>query len=297
MAWSPFESTAFLWIADDQDFFKRNGLEIALRKYDTGAGSLEGMVRGEADIAFGITEFPLVRKAFQKAGVRAFAGVDKSEFIYVIGRKDRGIEKVSDLRGKRVGTTLGTIAEFHFGRFLELNGMGVKDIVLVDVKTPAAWVNAVVDGDIDAVATAQPYANSARELLGANAVFWQAQGKQFQFALVSATDEWITRRPELVDRFLKSLAQAEEYLIHNPAKAKAIVQARLNLDTAYVERFWSQNQFGLSLDQSLILAMEDEARWMISNNLTTEKQVPDFLDYIYEDPLKAVKPGAVNIIR
>ena len=43
--------------------------------------------------------------------------------------------------------------------------------------------------------------------------------------------------------------------------------------------------------------MEDEARWMITNNLTTEKQVPNFLDYIYEDGLKAVKPEAVNIIR
>ena len=64
-----------------------------------------------------------------------------------------------------------------------------------------------------------------------------------------------------------------------------------------METVWSQNQFSLSLDQSLITAMEDEARWMIKNNLTTEKQVPDFLDYIYEDGLKAVKPEAVNIIR
>jgi NitT/TauT family transport system substrate-binding protein len=43
--------------------------------------------------------------------------------------------------------------------------------------------------------------------------------------------------------------------------------------------------------------MEDEARWMIKNKLTTEKQVPDFLSYIYEDGLKAIKPEAVKIIR
>ena len=36
---------------------------------------------------------------------------------------------------------------------------------------------------------------------------------------------------------------------------------------------------------------------MIKNNLTTEKKVPDFLDYIHEDGLKAIKPEAVNIIR
>jgi NitT/TauT family transport system substrate-binding protein len=112
-----------------------------------------------------------------------------------------------------------------------------------------------------------------------------------------ASNDWITQNPELIRRFLKSLAQAEEYLIRNPAEAKRIVQQQLNLDSDYMETVWSQNQFSLFLDQSLILAMEDEARWMIDNQLTTETQVPDFLNYIYEDGLKAVKPQAVNILR
>jgi NitT/TauT family transport system substrate-binding protein len=43
--------------------------------------------------------------------------------------------------------------------------------------------------------------------------------------------------------------------------------------------------------------MEDEARWMIRNQFTSEKQVPDFLDYLYLDGLQSVKPEAVNIIR
>jgi hypothetical protein len=34
---------------------------------------------------------------------------------------------------------------------------------------------------------------------------------------------------------------------------------------------------------------------MISNNLTPEKAVPNFLDYIYAVGLKAVKPDSVRI--
>ena len=52
-----------------------------------------------------------------------------------------------------------------------------------------------------------------------------------------------------------------------------------------------------SLDQTLIGAMKDEAQGVVNNNLTPEKTVPDFLQYIYIDGLKAVKPEAVNIIR
>jgi hypothetical protein len=42
--------------------------------------------------------------------------------------------------------------------------------------------------------------------------------------------------------------------------------------------------------------MEDEGRWMINNNLTSEKTIPDFRDYIYLKGLDEVKPEAVNII-
>jgi hypothetical protein len=36
---------------------------------------------------------------------------------------------------------------------------------------------------------------------------------------------------------------------------------------------------------------------MIDNNLTRERTIPDFLNYLYIDGLKRVKPEAVNIIR
>ena len=297
VAYSPFESTALLWIAEDQHHFSRNGLNVTFRKYDSGAGALDGMLKGEADIVVGTTEFPLVGSAFRKENIRIIGNADKAEFIYLIGRKDRGIEEVTDLKGKRVGTTFGTVAHFYLGRFLELNGMNMQDITLVDLKTPEEWVNSVANGDIDAIATAQPYANSAKERLGANAIVWSAQSSQPLYALIISTDEWITKHPKLVCRFLKSLAQAEEYTTRNPAEAKAIVQKRLNLDAAYMETVWSQNEFSLSLDQSLILAMEDEARWMIKNNLTSEKQLPNFLDYIHEDSLREIRSEAVNVIR
>ena len=297
IAYSPFESTGLLWIADDQHAFSRNGLNATLRKYDTGVGSLDGLLKGEADIAAGVAEFPLVGRALQKAKIRIVGNIDKADFIYLVGRKDRGIAKASDLKGKKVGTTFRTVAHFYLGRFLDLNGMNAQDITLVDIRTPEGWVNAVANGDIDAISTAQPYAKLAKERLGDQAVVWPVQSGQFVHGLVISSNEWITKHPEVVTRLLKSLAQAEEYVIRNPAQAKAVIQKRLNLDAAYMETVWSQNQFSLSLDQSLITTMEDEARWMIKNKLTDAGEVPDFLNHIYEDALKAIKPEAVNIIR
>jgi len=75
------------------------------------------------------------------------------------------------------------------------------------------------------------------------------------------------------------------------------MENKLNQSEVYMAAIWPEHQFSLTLDQGLVAAMEDEARWLIANDLTVEKQVPDFLDYIYVEGLEAVKPDAVNIIR
>ena len=183
VAYANFESLALFWIAQDQGFFSQNGLNVSSHKYDTGVGSLNAILKGEADIAVGPAEFPLVGRALQKEKIKTIGSIDKIDFIYLIGRRDRGINSISDLAGKRVGTTIGTVSEFYLGKLLDLNGLNMQNITLVDVRTPIDWVNAVVNGTIDAVVTAQPYANSAKDALGDNAFVWQAQSNQPQYAL------------------------------------------------------------------------------------------------------------------
>jgi NitT/TauT family transport system substrate-binding protein len=297
VAYSPFESLALFWVAENQNFFSQNGLNVTSYKYNTGSGALDGVLNGEADITVGTTEFPLVTRALNNQRISTIGSISKSEFTYLVGRADHGIMNVSDLNGKRIGTTFGTIAHFYLGRFLSLNEIDIEDVTLVDLKTPAEWVDAVVNGTIDAVATAQPYANSAKDALGDNAVVWSIQSDQPLYAQVISTDEWIAGHPQLCNRFLKSLYQAEDFVINHPAEAMVIVKNQMNFSDAYVENVWRQNQFSLSLDQSLILAMEGEARWLISNNLTKATMVPNFLNNIYEDELKMVKPESVNLIR
>jgi NitT/TauT family transport system substrate-binding protein len=296
VAWSPFESTALFWIADEKGFFARNGIALDLKRYDSGVAALDSVVNGEADLCVGTTEFPLVGRAFQGAPVRALGTIDRGEFIYLVADGDR-IGNASGLRGKTIGTTRGTIAEFHLGRYLRLHGMDLKDVVLADVRTPAGWVNDVADRKLDAIATAQPYANGARDRLGNAALVLPIQSSQPLFALVISRDDWISAHPETTQRFLASLAEAEEYATTHPQESREILRKRLDLDPSYLDTVWKQNKFSLTLDQSLVLAMEDEARWMIANNLTHATAVPDFRRHISPDALDRVKPGSVNIIR
>jgi len=53
----------------------------------------------------------------------------------------------------------------------------------------------------------------------------------------------------------------------------------------------------LLLDQTMLISLEDIARWAIKEGLTGKNEVPNYLNFIYINTLEAIKPIAVTIIR
>ncbi len=285
-----------VYVALSEGYFAKNDLNVTIKSYASGQAAVQGLLNNEVDIA-GTTEYPVVECAFNNNAVNILATMDKDQAFYLTGRKDMGIENISDLKGRKIGLPQGTIAEFYLGRLLELNGLTIDDVTVVNTNMTAA-ANAIESGNVDAVVVSQPYSYDIAQQLGSNGIQWPAQNGQSAFDNMVARNVWITANPKLVNEFLKALAQAEDFIAKNPTKAKATQQSLLNnTDDAFLKQSWPLQQFSLSLNESLVAAMEDEARWMIANNLTTEMQVPNFLNYISEGELKSVDPEAVNIIR
>lgn len=291
----PSGSAALIYIAQDRGFFSDNGLKVDVKDYPTGVETTAALLRGDVHIAWS-AEFPLVHRAFAKEEISIIAGLSRFSDQYLFCRKDRGIEDTPDLKAKVIGIPRNTIVEFYLARFLELNGMNIGDLSLVNVLPPQS-MEAITAGIVDGVVTWEPHSGRIKAKLADKIVSWPVQNSQPGYGVITGRNDWISRNPEVIERFIESLSRAEQYLVRYPEKAKEIVEKRVNYTDAFMEIIWSENQFSLSLDQSLILAMEDEARWMIKNNLSDGKEVPDFLNYIYEKGLKAVKPESVNIIR
>lgn len=290
----PLESSALIYIADDQGYFARNGLDITVKDYEPAIARVDGMLNGSVDLA-GASEYAVVLKAFKGENISIIVSGDEVQSNYFVCRKDRGIQNVSDLRGKKIGIPKGTNVEFYLGRFLLIHGIDPSDVAIVDVRPPR-FVDAVTKGDVDAIICWQPYVNKIQDRMGNGIIIWPAQSSQLTYGVIVCRNNWTTQHPELIDRFLKSLDLAAEYTMDHPTEAKIIVQKRLNFTDAYMAAVWPQNHFSLSFDQSLITAMEDEGRWMIKNNLTTEKAIPDFRNYVYTKGLEEVKPESVDII-
>lgn len=286
-------SCALVYIAQEQGFFAREGLSVNVKDYSSGVAAINAALNGEMDIIWS-SEFPLVRAAFAKEGINVIAVINRFSDQYILGSRASGVNSIADLKGKEIGVPRNTISEFYLSRFLMLNGISISAVSLIDV-LPAQAMEAISNGSVDAVVVWEPYSTQMKTELGDKAVNWSVQSMQQGFGIISARSDWLARNPDIVVRFLRSLVNAEDYLTHNTKEAQLIIKTRLNIDATSMGILLSESQFSISLEESLIIAMEDEARWMMKNNMTTVKEVPNLLDYIYADGLKLVKPGAVQI--
>jgi NitT/TauT family transport system substrate-binding protein len=290
----PSEYSSLIYIANDQHYFSANGLQITLTNYTSGAAAVTGMLNGQVDISTA-SEFVVVNNAMQNASLYAFGSVSKYLNLFVVARTDKGISNISDLVGKRIGVALGSANQFYLGSFLQLNNIDLSQVTFVNVnfeQTPSALAN----GTIDAAITFQPYINQIQGLLGNRIVMWPAQADQFGYFEAICTKNWAVMHPDLIVRFLKALVQAESFNVNNENQAIALVAKDLNYTNAYTASVWPDYQYSVTLDQTFILLMQDESRWLISNNLTSGTFVPNFSDYVYVNGLKSFDPSAVNII-
>jgi NitT/TauT family transport system substrate-binding protein len=296
LALVPTEINALLYIAKDQEYFAANGLQVTLKEdYESGAAAAIAMLNGEAQIAVA-AEFPIVRQVFNGKDISSFGTIARYENTFIIWRTDSGIRTVKDLPGKKIGVTLQTISEFYLGRTLELNGIHIQEVTLVDVKAAEAG-KALADGQVEAVVTWEPWAYQVNQNMQTEVTTRAVQSSQYAYWNLVSTRAWTNQHPDTIERLIRALIQAEDFVTSYPDKARDIVGKWMKFDDAYLQVLWPRYQLSLSLDQSLLLAMEDEARWLIKNDLTTETTMPHFLDYLYLDGLEAVRPEAVNIIR
>ena len=284
-----------LLVARDQGYFTQHGLNVTFIESPSAVVAMQNLLDRKFDIGY-INEYSLSEPALFNKKLRVIGMLSQSDTSFVVGRKDRGIIQISDLEGKKIGVSKGSIVEYFMGRFFILNSLSMSNTTVIYLP-PAELVDAIVKGDIDAAFSFEPYIYQMRRQMGENAVVWPVNLGQHSYYSLVCTDITLKEHPEIAEAVLASVLEAETYVKSHPEEAKKIARKQINFDDQYMEQDWPNHHFSISLSQSLITIMEDETRWRISNNMTDATAVPDFTEYFSPDILYRLKPASVTIIR
>jgi NitT/TauT family transport system substrate-binding protein len=179
---------------------------------------------GNAPIGGAIGDTPVIVRG-NGVPVKAVGLMGGGALTVVVGRKDRGIAKIEDLKGKKISVL--SFADTTY--YALLGALASKNITKNDVNAqavgPAAVASLVVAGTVDACACTPDWEIDVREGVKDTVSLPTKDYFQSMSQAILASDKMIAERPDMVRAIVKATLRGMKYVMDDPAKAA----------TAYVE--------------------------------------------------------------
>lgn len=234
-ATAPFV-TAF--VAKDQGFFKKHGIDVELQLAANGSIIIAGVVSGSAQVGL-----PTPTVAFQAIenglDLRAFAATnifpDTSSAGLVVGA-DSGITSAKDLEGKTVGVPgLGGLLDVTMRKWVISNGADLSKVNIVEIQLPQT-ADVLRARQVDAVASVDPFASRAVDagagILIGNYFDVIPAGTVAGIYVTSA--EWAEANPEAVKGMQLAIDEAIAFIANNDAAARESIAKYTTLPPSVV---------------------------------------------------------------
>jgi ABC-type nitrate/sulfonate/bicarbonate transport system substrate-binding protein len=286
---------AAVYIAYEKHFWKELGLDVELIPFTSGRLCLDAVLAGKAG-AGTMAETPIMNAGFQGSPIYVVAGIHQSQKnTKVIARKDKGVAQPSDLKGRKVGVSIGTNGEFFMDQFLKRINLTRKDLQVVNLR-PEDMAASIIRGDVDACFTWEPHIQNAKKQLGDAAVIFANDGVYTETYNIVTTQSFAKSNPKELNLLLQGLDKAIAYIRENPDDSIRIVSRRIGMDAELLKAIWADYTFQLSLDQSLLDLLNEEAKWAKETGIAPPAaEIPNYRLLVLTEPLKALKPEAVTI--
>ncbi|MFF3379305.1 ABC transporter substrate-binding protein [Streptomyces sp. NPDC002680] len=270
----------------------RDGItyKVEWQDYATGAPITAAMVAGKVDIG-SMGDFPLLINASRGKQLNA-----PTRLVSVTGYNSRGalntvvtapdsdLKSLSDLRGKKVSTSVGSAADGTLVRALEQAGLDPdKDISKLN-QQPAVGASALEAGSADALSQFVAWPGLLAFQGKAKALYDGGSLGLPTLHGVTVRGAFADQRPAVVEAFLAAQIKATTYLDTHPVEAAEKVAEVTGLPAEVVYLYNGKGgiaTFDPTLKPELVAALKKDVPLLVSAKLAGTVNVSDFVDDSY----------------
>jgi len=282
VAYLPLISNAPLFIAKEEGYFAKLGLNVEFEKFQSGAATLPALINGDIAVSGGALSPGLYNAIAKGAHVRIVA--DKGRIMpgycnstaFLVRRdliESGAVKTVADLKGRKVAAA--SDQSYGVFRALAVGNLTSGDVEILDM-TNAASVVAFENGAIDANLLMEPYITQALNR-GNTVVLLPGQDFIPNFpAPLFYGPVFLDKDPDLGRRFMVAyLEGVKQYNLGKTERNLEILQKYTQIDPALLNQScWPQiAPDGLVLRQPVMEHMD----WLHANKQITQKLDEDQL--------------------
>ena len=264
----PIPALDALWMAEAQSYFKGEGLAVQLRTFPSGTTALQTFKTGAGDIVYS-GDLP---------GVSYWQNTDKNYRIVSINdRTAKGytamvrnaIKSPKDLKGKTIGTRVGSTGSWFISVFLEKNGLQPGDVTVKNLDTQVLPI-ALCKGDIDAFFIWQPFGQRASEICPKDVhELSTAEGYVDGYGMFGVRPQWLSQpdnRDKLV-RFLRALVKGRDYAKAHLDEVIAYGKAKYGVSAELTTFSWKTIEDPIGFDPLFYKDFCSLSQWMQGQKL------------------------------
>ena len=237
------------------------------------AGSIDfGSTAGSAALLSKINSNP----------IKSIYVYSQPEWTALVTRKDTSINKIEDLKGKRVAVTRGTDPHIFLVRALLSVGLSEKDISEVLLQHPDGKT-ALIRGDVDAWAGLDPMMAQAQVEDGARLFYRNKDANTY--GILNGREEFLKTYPELTRRVLAIYENARKYCLANYDDEKRAFIEATKLPGAVVDIQLKErtdltfNRIGAPQRDTILKAgLALQQAGVIPGNVDVKKALDDLVD-------------------
>jgi NitT/TauT family transport system substrate-binding protein len=226
-----------LYLADQNGYFKQEGLELNISVAASGAATLTKLVGGESDIIFSSYVGLFVAQSKKIADIKLVADAVSASpnSLLVMTKPNSSVKSVQDLAGKKIAITApGTASDTLTKAIMKANDVDFTKVSWV----PMAFTEmsaALGRGDVDAAFMSEPFITQAAKTVGAVPVVDVASGATADFPVAgfAALGKFVSGNPKTVAAFQRAMKKATDESADRAKIEPLIVKfAKVDADTA-----------------------------------------------------------------
>jgi NitT/TauT family transport system substrate-binding protein len=217
--WTGF---APLTLAKEAGIFKKNGLDVSLKKIPQASRHL-AIRSGDVQCAATTVETWVVWNANGVPTKQIFQ-LDKSYGADGLAVRN-DVASIKDLKGKTVAASVpGTAPYFGLAWILKANGLSLKDVKVVNLE-PGPAAQAFIAGQNDAAMTYEPYLSSVRAAPQSGKIIATTLDYPMVMDTFGCTPEFLDQNPKAAKALADSYFEALDMIAKDPQKSYEIMGA------------------------------------------------------------------------
>jgi NitT/TauT family transport system substrate-binding protein len=213
-----------LWIADEEGYFKKQGLDVKQVNISGGTQGAQMMVSGGVDVSY---DDPITCIVSTAGGipVKVIVGGTPSLAYLIVGGP--GIKNIADVRGKRVGSSGLGLSASRLALLVGLRRFGIDadkgQVTIVAAGQEPERIAGLSTGAIAATVISPEY-RTKLEQLGVNMLAdLRTLNIPWETSSVITTAKNMQTKRDMLERIVRAILQAHAFIL-NPANRTRVVE-------------------------------------------------------------------------